>query len=347
MDKKPIVIVFIAIVAMLLIGEVLAFAPIYNNSADVWENENVINYSISTNTSSQYTAVLLDNNGEYDIERILVYYDPGYMAPHTNEYLEERIALTISELEVRNCPNIAVADAVEIQEALSSENESGTYHTALLMMTGVFPDTVYDATSDCLIVDWLNGGGVLYWIGDTIGTYVSVKGESTLERQHGYGEIFFGKDDEILATGKTDYSDIPSTDADIADSLNILYNAITFGVNAASLDNCISIGFTNGTYDSITFTKFHSGEGMIVLFGGDTTTDAAPVIAQAVCSGLNYSSSIVNCESGEIYRNTISGTMPNAAGATDMYIYLGTPMVIFAERFGLRGYESEDSVTPK
>jgi len=334
--KRPFTFLLITIIAILLVGEVLAFVPIYHNSIEAWKGDDgSINYSVSTSASSQYTAIAFDNGDIYDIERIMLYYDSNYPSHYINDFLEDKVRLMIAEFKVRNSPEVVVANALEVRETLITENAEGTYHTALIMMTGVLPDTIYNATVDCPIVDWLNGGGVLYWIGDALGMYKGTRGGHILDRYPGYGEIFFGGTDDILVPGLAGFAQDKSQNSEIASALNIEYNIITFGIDTSYLDNYLSIGYTDGTFDSLLLTKFHSGEGMIVMFGGPTSTDAAPVIAQMICSKINYSSSLLTLERGELQRSGATNTISSMQDATDLYIYLGTPFVSFAKEFNL------------
>lgn len=336
MDKRPFLILSVVFVAVIVVGQILAYAPVYKNSSDIWiHDDNDIGYSVTTNTSSAYTAVLFNNGDLYEIDQILIYFDARYPAQHTNSYLEDKIELTISELRLRNSPEVRIVDADEIRAEILSEISVNKYRTAILMMTGVFPDTIYDGSIDSPVIGWLEGGGVLYWIGDPIGMYYVSEGDKVLERHDGYGELFFGTSDDIVAQGELNYAVVPSEDIAIGSALNIHYNITSFGLDASRLDHFISIGYVKDGYDSLVLTKFHSGNGMIVIFGGDASSDAAPILAQVICSRLNYGSSVLHIEKGIVDKGTAIGRIDDIEGATDLYIYLGTPMVIHAKDFDL------------
>ncbi|MDR1405531.1 MAG: hypothetical protein LBJ20_08215 [Candidatus Methanoplasma sp.] len=336
MDKRIFATIFATIIAVILAGQILAYVPLYHSSADAWRNDDCsIGYSVDTNASSVYTASLFGGVDTYSIERVLIYYDPEYPAHHSDKYLEDKIMLTVSELRLRNSPETTVVNAEYTKETLLHEIESGTYRTALLMMTGVFPDTIYNGTADSPIVNWLKGGGVLYWLGDIIGTYVACRGESILSQQYGYGEVFFGSPDCVIASGKINYASDPSPDSDVASSLGISYNITTFGINTRYLEQYISIGYTKDGYDSLVLTKFHSGEGMIAIFGGDASSDAAPTLAQTVCSMVNYSTSLIHTERGTITMGTACGLIQDTGGTVCIYICIGTPLVTYARSFNI------------
>ncbi|MDR3282125.1 MAG: hypothetical protein LBS92_00745 [Candidatus Methanoplasma sp.] len=355
MRDQTIIAVVAVFAVTVFVGQVLVYgANPYVNGASAWMTEDgVVEYSVSSNTSAEYTAALMDNGGMYDVREVAIYWDSDYPVHNTQKYVEDKKAKIVSELKIRNSVTVSEVDAEQLRGLMSNDVLSGKNKAAVLMMTGAFPDTVYDGSDDSLALTWLEGGGVLYWIGCTIGRYVAERGDGPLKEVEGYANLFFGAESDAavghgsmpypspdgsgvpVIDDRSNHSDVPSKDWGMAAALGVYYNITMFGLDTSGLSDFLSLGYTDGTYESAVLIKYHRGDGMIALLGGDPTSDAAPQVAQIISSKLSYASEIAEVKSGTVSNGTVYSGFWDCNGKSDVYIFFGTPMVFYARSFSL------------
>ena len=324
----------IAVVAFMVAGQFLAYgANPYHTSSDSWSVEGGIGYEVSSNTSSNYDALLIDT-GISVPDGLMIYNDPGYVSHYDESYMSEKTELLCSELSLRNVKYMIV-DAEQIRAELEEDISNGSADTRLIIHVGVLPDTIYDGGPDSLILEWLEIGGILYWTGYTLGCGISsVSG--VYERESGYAADFLGISDVDVRSDpyiSSLYATEKAADYGIGEELSVMYNDSTFGINTQNLTDFISIGFTSSGYDSLVLAKYHGGDGMIVIFGGKPSISTIPTIAQVIASKLTYCSEIAEHDSGKLFHSIGGGTMETDASKTySLYIYVGTPQ-IYARTF--------------
>lgn len=332
MKIRSLYILAIAIVAFMVVGQVMIYGvnP-YHTGASSWSVEGGIEYEVSSNTSSDYDSLLIDT-GMSIPDGLMIYNDPSYVSHYDEAYLREKTELLCSELSLRNV-DYTMVDAEQIKAELEEDISNGEADSRLIIQVGVLPDTIYNGGSDSIILKWLEIGGVLYWTGYTLGSFISSV-EGIDEIDSGYGANFLGvPDEDIRREAWPLYATEESADYGIGEDLSVMYNDSTFGINTQNLTDCISIGFTSGGYDSLVLTKCNAGEGMIVIFGGKPAINTMPMIAQVIASKLTYKSEIAEHDSGELFHSTVKRTME-----TDplkdyvLYIYVGAPQ-IYARAF--------------
>ncbi|MDR0888179.1 MAG: hypothetical protein LBM39_03225 [Candidatus Methanoplasma sp.] len=352
MRDQTILVLIAVFAAVIFVGQAMTYGSNpYSNDADAWVDEyGTVGYAVRSNTSNEFTVVLLDNNSLYDIRELMIYWDETYAMGNSKEYLESKKNQIISEINIRNSVTVKEADANQLRsmmlhESLGTEEKN---KTALLMLTGAFPRTVYDGTEDSVVLSWLAGGGVLYWIGPPIGKFIADLGESKPEFVTGFGKLFFGVDSDDVVRYKPpgipsepgtvfySYAVDPSRDINIASAIGVYYNTIKYGLDISELTDYKSIGYTGSGYDSAVLLKFHKGTGMIAIFGGDPTADSAPQLAQVISAKLNYKTEIVDINVSHIHNGISTGNFLKHQGSNaDVYIFIGAPMVFYAEFFDL------------
>ena len=162
----------IAVVAFMVAGQFLAYgANPYHTSSDSWSVYGGIGYEVSSNTSSNYDALLIDT-GIYIPDGLMIYEDSSYVSYFDQSYMLETTDLLCSELSLRNV-EYTIVDAEQIRAELEEDISNGSADMRLIIPVGVLPDTIYDGGPDSLILKWLETGGVLYWTGYTLGCGIS------------------------------------------------------------------------------------------------------------------------------------------------------------------------------
>ncbi|MGE4577586.1 MAG: hypothetical protein AB7D42_03550 [Candidatus Methanomethylophilaceae archaeon] len=318
----------------MIAGQVMAYgvSP-YHTQSDSWSIDGGIGYEVSSNTSSNYDALLIDT-GISIPNGLMIYDDPGYASHFEQSNMRERMDLLCSELSLRSV-EYTMVDAEQIRTELEEDISNGSAEMRLFVPVGVLPDTIYDGGPDSLILKWLEIGGVLYWTGYTLGCAISsVSG--VYERESGYAADFLGIPDQDIRMDPNIsplYATEKAEDYDIGESLSVMYNDSTFGINTQNLTDCISIGFTSSGYDSLVLAKYHAGDGMIVIFGGKPAINTMPTIAQVIASKLTYCSVIAEHDTGKLFHSSERGIMETDPSRNySLYIYVGTPQ-IYARTF--------------
>lgn len=305
----------------------------YHTSSDSWSIEGGIEYEVSSNTSSNYDALLIDT-GISIPDGLMIYNDPSYVSHYDESYMSEKTMLLCSELSLRGV-EYTIVDAEQVREELEDDISEGSADKRLIVQVGVLPDTIYDGWPDSLILKWLEVGGVLYWTGYTLGIGISSVSE-LYERESGYGADFLGIPDQDIRRDpyvSPLYATEKAADYGIGEDLSLMYNDSTFGINTQNLTDFISIGFTSSGYDSLVLAKYHAGDGMIVMFGGKPATNTIPVIVQVIASKLTYCSEIAEHDTGKLFHSSERGTMEtDPLKNYSLYIYIGTPQ-IYARAF--------------
>jgi hypothetical protein len=329
---KSIYALAIAVVTLMVIGQVMIYGvnP-YHTASSSWRVDGGIEYEISSNTSSDYDSLLIDT-GMSIPDNLMVYSDSSYESYYDKSYAREKSDLLCSELSLRNV-ECMVVNAKELKSELEEDISSGEADARLIIQVGTLPDTIYDGSSDSIIFKWLEIGGVLYWTGHTLGRSISSV-EGVYEIDGGYGMNFLGvPDKDIRRETQPLYATEESADYSIGYKLSVMYNDSTFGTNTQNLTDFISIGFKSDGYESLVLTKYHSGEGMIVVFGGQLETGTMPFIAQVIASKLTYKSEIAEHDSGRLFHSAVSNKMEaDFSKNYVLYIYVGTPQ-IYARAF--------------
>lgn len=333
MKNKTLYIVTATAIAVILIGQVMIYGvnP-YHTVSSSWDNyDGTIGYEVESNTSSNYDSLLIDV-GMHIPDELMIYKDKSYPSYFEDSYLENKTALVISELSLRNV-YCSVVDADEIRIELQNDLVNGVTSKRLLIHAGVLPDTIYDGSSDSLILKWLEIGGVMYWTGYSLG--VSISSEIGIyECPGGYGNEFLGiPDSDIRREQGSIYATQKARDYEIGEDMSIMYNDSTFGINTQNLTDYLSIGLTVSGYDSLVLSKCANGNGMIVVFGGKLGINTAPIVAQVIASKLTYMSTIVDHDSGKLFHSSETGTMNvDSTKYYVLYIYVGLPQ-IYARAF--------------
>lgn len=293
----------VIMVAVLLIGEVLVYASDpYSSESTLEKDGDTYTLTISTNYSTEYTVLVTLTDANAEPRHLYIYRDFDYASFIEDSYLDYWIEKMEAEFEVYGFDDYTIIDAEGLREMMGGSlyNETAS-ETALLMLTGVFPDTVYGA-DESLFEAWLAAGGFVYWSGEPMGMYVGhhrsvMAYPEMVESDPGYR--LFGISGAIRTDHYRDLAGNPSEDRAVGKALNIFYDSCNFGVSSAVPDS-LFIGNEKDGYNSISISKYYAGDGQICIFGGyfppsDIQT-AHSNILKTFFSGLCYDSEVVVLE---------------------------------------------------
>ena len=325
--EKKIVIIAVALIAVILIGEVAVYgmSERYSSSADA--DSGTLNYSVTARGSKEYSVIVMDNCLE-PMDELYIYYDPEYPIAAedvsvaigaTQLTVERYVQQLTTSLRIRGISDVKTIKAAELGNAVVSD-ASSTHSKGLVVLSGALPDTVYAGVATDPIFEWLNTGGRLYWAGNLIGNYSSTT--SGIVDIGDAGQALFGVSCFNTAEDDTAFQDVSTP---YRDALSLMNNRIRYAVDTSllSVSDHIAVGYTDGTYSSVVSVKY--GNGMVCVLGGSHSNMQRDDLAQVIASGLCYSSELVALEEGNVKRGTISSSVDisTATGNISVYVYLG------------------------
>jgi hypothetical protein len=330
MDKDPVkigVIILVVFIAVVLLGQLISYNNPYYSNFNVERDGNDARFNIDSNLSLDYTAVSLDNDNLYQIDRYVAFYDDSYPMPGRKDKTLDSLNWLKHNLE-----KYRVALHIEkIPEIVKVVTELDT-KTALIFATGTLPAEIYDGTSSSPLFEWLKAGGVMYWMNGKIGNTYAEQGMSKLQNVLDPDILFFGIGDVVRKdTGNVYARNL--TDDSLTDVLKIYFNECTNGVDLGKLtSDSLGLDYTYENYSSVAFVKYHDGAGMICNLGGTLDHDTAHSVAQTIAPCLTYSSTVVDHHNGRIGKDP-SGMLQCAVGETDIFIFIGIMSVIGGQCF--------------
>jgi hypothetical protein len=324
MRKNTVLILTAALFAAILIGQALTYFAVPNRyDAHAEFSGSEVTYTISTNSAVEYTVLVYDNAQE--VERLFIYYDESYAVYGvTHDWQNRFIRQTVAELAVRGITDVTIVNAKGLSDALDANP-----HGAVLMTSGILPDTVYTDTNNRMF-EWVDGGGTLYWIGHAIGErYASGTQISSVA---GYQMAIFGVDDCIMMSSERS---VVRSDDPLGSGLMLNNNDVRFGLNVDKLkatgSDARSLGFEYEGYSSVSLVN--KGGGMICVIGGGLSKTERVSIAQLISSGVTVSSELIDTVSGPIIRNTVTGTIEATGSDIGVHIRMGQPNIVYAKTF--------------
>jgi hypothetical protein len=342
MDVKKIVAISLVLILVLVVGEYAIYGMDHTYSSSAGISDGEVSYSVYSSGADVYTTMVVDNGSMDSIHTLYIYYDETYFSncenvktavgakATTQEYYIEQIKLSLAN---RGFEDVVVLSADELSSAMAGDIGSD-FSKGLLILSGALPDTIYKGNTTDEIFRWMSAGGTLYWIGGVIGECYAT--QTGLVDVSGYQQLFFGTQCvNTDTTGDTDtaYSDIDSNG--FRSALSLMNNSVRYGLDTSGLENSLSIGFTDGTYSSISFVKY--GEGQICVIAGNYSSNQRDDCAQIISSGLSYDSKIIGMESGSVTRGTVYGAIDVGSYANvQVYIYIGGYLTVYGHSFWLK-----------
>lgn len=329
-SDRPIVIIAVAVIAILVIGEVIVYTSDSSDyGAEMSLEDGTIHYDLDSRGSKVFDLVVSDNGGYSGVQKLYMYLDPSYASKYgvdeadvgaTPNDQENHLRQLTSLLSYRGVTDVTFLDATQLRDMMAECVSSGRCSgTGVVVASGALPDTVYTGNEDDLVLEWISMGGTMYWAGGLVGAYYAT--HDAVYQVSGYQELFFGA--ECLNTGDTTkaYSEITSNG--YRSALSLSNNDVTYAVSLDRLPEgtpALGIGYEEDGYQSIALVGH--GSGSMVVFGGQLSNFQRYDMAQVIASGIGPSSEIVDHIHGTVSGST-SGTADAGDGDVTAYVYLG------------------------
>ena len=348
MNHDRIILAIVAVtVAVILIGEVI----VYTSSTDSFDIDadisgSDIEYSISVRGSQVYSVVAM-SSGMLHMSEVYVYYDANYgtsyekdLGPVGSHELDQEyyIDQLVKHILARGSTPVTVLSAVELEAAMTKDLASGSFQKGLVVVSGALPDTIYIGDPGDLIFNWLSNGGRLYWAGNILGKYVATPGGITdALTGFDYQMEFFGASD-CQNTGDAFFASEDVSGNSLRYDLSLKNNYVRYGIDVTKLPSTrdhLSIGYTDGTYDSIVFVSY--GNGMVCVVSGNYSRTQYSDLAHVVASNVCYSTVVIETVTGSVRYGNDSGSIDisGASGHITVYAYLGGYFPVYGKLFPL------------
>lgn len=325
------VIAAVAVLALVLGGEALMVMASHDDfSSSASEKDGSVEYSIGSSLSHEYCVASLDGTLG-DLRSVSVYYDASYKSFAENgiasigaraldeKYYVEQMPAT---LKVRGIDFCGTVDAQGLRGIASSPGAG----SAIIILSGSLPDTVYDGTPDSLILSWISSGGRLYWVGGPLGSYIAHP--DSLEEVEDGASLFLGSEC-IGPEGINAYTEV---DNGYRDALKLQSNHLGWAVDSSLLPDgavSLSMGYCEGSLSTITLVAL--GDGAVCVVAGDYTIRQRMDLAQVVAACVGPGTILVDFEEGKV-KGTSTGDI---ALGDSVYITLGGFYPMYCERHGV------------
>jgi len=328
------------IIAVILAGEAYIYTfnsdDKYNTSTSL--SDGSLSYSIYSGNSNCYDVVMTDN-GDFDpATDCYIYYDDRYAA-NLNEVIQPigsakldqsyYVSQLLYQLSNRGITT-TVLDADSLKTRLQNDIAADDCKKGLVVVSGALPDTVYEGNVTDTIFGWMSAGGRLYWAGNLIGScYSTMKG---IEPVIGYQELFFGVSGCLNENGPEKAYDDDSSN-DYRHALSLLNNDIRYAPDTSMTMNSITMGYSDGTYSSISLIRF--GEGMICIVAGDYSNNQRSDLAQVIGAQVCHKSVMMVHETGNVTRGSIGKDVSIITPSQNsvVYVYLGGYYLVNADNY--------------
>lgn len=311
--------------AVVVAGEVLTYSDAHSYGATAEWSGDEVGYTVSSSGSDVYDAVLIDNGGSVPIFSLMIYvdgtYDDHYREARDVTGLEycgqEEYAHELTEaLRIRSFTDVDRCGAAGLEEFLSGTLDDPV-GLGLVVSSYALPSSVYDGTSDCLLLRWVEAGGTLYWTAADPGRFrVDAAG---LHEVPGNQFLLFGA--ECINTDGPELADSEVGNG-FLQSLTLKDSDMRFAADFTSLEGSISMGYSADGYASISGAK--RGDGSMFVVSGAKDFDSVDDMAQIIASGVTVSSAIDGHSEGEVVRGTETGRIQTeGAEGKVLYVYIG------------------------
>jgi hypothetical protein len=168
----------ILFVVAILIAEVLVYTPALNPEPPLRTTLKVSGpvVSVSDQIKSSYAmnvsqALYLVSAGQ-EIQHLYYYYDAAYPSSWSSPAdwfgLSQHLQSAASQRNLG--ASVTTVNATQLADLVSTPP---VVSTALIFASGVLPDSVFSKTMNTL-APWIRAGGLVVWVGDTIGYYSGV-----------------------------------------------------------------------------------------------------------------------------------------------------------------------------
>ncbi len=308
----------LALVVILVIGQGMVYwANPYACDSSIEIDGSDFTLKINSSVNTDGSAVILD--GAELPSTVYIYFDEKYSNKYVSHSSQSSFNGAVSAELVKRGVNPTQINANELESLM----KSSTYST-VIFASGTLPDTVYNGTSDSLIINWLNEGGKVVWTCDPFGKYLS-SGKDVVEISN-YQSLIFGNDNCI--NDSTEDEVAYERSSELGSALRLSSNDIRNGF-ATNVDGVRYMGFDNGYYSSLSMIPFEKG--FITLFGGYFDKEISKTAAQIIASGITMETKLVY-----VSNFFVSGEFTKTLSFEDtlkpsVYVYVGGDMLVYAK----------------
>ena len=345
---RCLVVLAVAVIAIVLIGEIAAYGNIYSYESDVSDDGS---YRVGTSGAHVYDVISSDNGQYRSVEKLLVYWDAKYggvshdvtvevgaRALDENYYISQ---LT-NNLEYLGFRSVEKVDAASLKASLAGDPAG----IGLVVLHGALPDTVYTGSPGDAIFSWISSGGTLYWAGEALGKYIG-RADGTVDRApSGYQTLFLGS--ECLVD--MDVSPVPADNRNVgrvydeissngySDALCLKNNNVLYGVDSTLLDSgrkCLAIGYTDGKASSTALVS--DGSGCVCVMGGLFSNYQRMDLATVIAAGIGPDSVLTEAVHGTVSHGAAEGKVSVGSGNVSVFVYLGGDFSVYGRTYLIGG----------
>ena len=325
MGRKWVLVVAAVFIAMILIGEAVAYGGGVSYDSSAERDGNIVSYSVSSSGTNDYTAVLIDNHGFTSLKKLVIYVDEesgrnmddacarGMVFRNDIPYYADQLK---KMLELRSFKDVTICDSKSLVDYVNDSSADPRSY-GILSVSYSLPGEIYTGNAEDKLMKWVDAGGSLYWTGSIPGQfYYDANGE--MRSVANCQELFFGASDCFKSFG---YGSPTVNDNEFTESLSLINEYTELGLDITKItDEYRAIGAIDGNYSSATLVQH--GNGMVVQFSGAFELVQAEDIAQIIASKVCFKSTIVGYEGGRVTRTTEKGTFESPAGDV-VYVFIG------------------------
>ena len=170
MRVRDCTLIAVVIIVILLAGEAISYVSNpFSTSSELHSDGDVYTLYMDSNYSTEYTVVVTETEANSSDRHLYIYRDPDYASFIEDSYLDYWIEKMEAEFEVYNFSDYTVLNAEGLRDMMAGSIYNGAAdETAIIMLTGALPDTVY-GEEDSIYEMWLAAGGFVYWSGQSMG----------------------------------------------------------------------------------------------------------------------------------------------------------------------------------
>jgi len=344
---RGLVVLTVAVIALIIVGEVAAYGNVYSYDAEVSEDGT---YTVSTSGSHVYDVVSSDNGSYESVSSLLIYFDEDYggvVHDVTVEVgaraLDEEYYISQLEnnLEYLGFDDIEKMDAGSLRDALSGEAAG----IGLVVLHGALPDTVYTGSEGDAVLSWISSGGTLYWAGEVLGKYIGHADGTVSLAPAGYQSLFLGseclldmevssKPDDNRNVGRA-YETITSDG--YTEALHLKNNNVLYGVDSSLLEDrkTLCTGYSDGEASSISLVS--DGSGCVCVMGGLFSNYQRMDLATVIAAGIGPESILVDSADGTATHGSSEGKIDLGEGRSSVFVYLGGEFSVYGKTFYMGG----------
>ncbi len=301
-----------AIIIFILLAQSQSYYVPHEFSISTETDGDTVSYSIHGISDELYTEIHLENGFDTPSTYYLLR-DGDYPSKRSQDTLDSTTFLFSKE--IARCPSITVKtmDAAGIRGLMDGSLSTGEYGYGIIMIGGAIPDILYDGTASSTVIQWMNGGGALYWMGEPFGKYISTKdgivevpeyGTTVCSNLFGMENAINDSEDEIYAEDKIN--------TEMTDTLKVLCNETTYGTNMSIPTDALFLGYGKDGYASAAIMKY--GSGMLSVFGSASGTQYSYYLAHVLSFHLTYDSVLADKFDGRKTSDTATGSFTDTPG---------------------------------